>query len=101
MCGTIDYIGPEILHRQDYDTSIDMWTIGVLAYELTAGRAPFETSNRHETSKRIKNLDYNLPVFFSPELKDFLRRLLVSDPKKRMSEEEALNHPWIVKYKVK
>jgi aurora kinase len=41
FCGTIDYICPEIFNSRSYDTALDMWTIGVLAFELTAGYAPF------------------------------------------------------------
>jgi serine/threonine protein kinase len=61
-----------------------MWTIGILAYELNAGSAPFESNSRHETQRRIKSLEYTFPEHFSADLIDFLKRLLVSDPQKRM-----------------
>ena len=74
--------------------------IGVLAYELASGRAPFFSSHRcFETWQKIVNLDYQTPNFFSPELKDFVRNILVADPKKRLTDDEALNHPWILKHK--
>lgn len=98
FCGTIDYICPEIINRTPYDSRLDLWTIGVLAYELNAGHAPFESSARSETAKRIRNIDYQVPEYFSPELRDFIRRLLVADPNSRMSEDEALGHPYIKKY---
>ena len=47
FCGTIDYIGPEILSRQPYNACLDMWTVGVLAYELSAGTAPFAADSRN------------------------------------------------------
>ena len=47
FCGTIDYICPEILNRTPYDTNLDLWTIGVLAFELCSGRAPFEALTRN------------------------------------------------------
>lgn len=75
-----------------------MWTIGVLAYELSCGQAPFESTTRQETSKKIKSVDYHCPEHFSNELKDFVARLLVREPKDRMTEEQALNHPWILKH---
>lgn len=46
-CGTTDYIGPEMFIHQTYNTKIDMWTLGVFAFELSSGRAPFASVNRH------------------------------------------------------
>lgn len=65
FCGTIDYICPEIVNRKEYSTSLDLWTIGILAYELAAGRAPFESATRNETTLKIKKLEYEFPSFFS------------------------------------
>lgn len=45
-CGTPDYICPEIARREDYDYRIDHWTLGVLAYELASGKAPFNANVR-------------------------------------------------------
>lgn len=97
FCGTIDYIAPEIVRREAYNTDLDLWTVGVLTYELASGRAPFESGNRVETTNKIKKLDYSVPQYFSPELEDFIKKMLTSHPKKRMNEEIALNHPWIIK----
>ena len=80
FCGTIDYIGPEILRREGYTSVVDLWTIGVLAFELSAGEAPFQSNNREITSKRIKVLNYTTPEHFSPELVDFVKRLLTLSP---------------------
>ena len=41
FCGTIDYICPEIIRRENYTTDLDLWTVGVLAFELVKGKAPF------------------------------------------------------------
>lgn len=87
FCGTIDYLCPEILNKQAYDSKLDLWTIGILAYELNTGHAPFESSVRHETARKIRFLDYQIPSTFSPELSDFIGRLLVADPSVRMNEE--------------
>lgn len=95
FCGTIDYICPEILEHREYTTSLDLWTIGILAYELAAGYAPFEAPKRHETQRRIRNVEYTIPGHFSAELADFVGRLLLVDPQARMNEEQALQHPWI------
>lgn len=42
FCGTLDYMSPEIMQGSDYDFKIDIWCIGILTYELLAGKPPFE-----------------------------------------------------------
>lgn len=87
FCGTIDYICPEIITHRPYDGKLDLWTIGVLAYELNAGTAPFQSTDRNQIALKIKTLDYTMPETFSSELADFIERLLVVDPAARMGEE--------------
>jgi serine/threonine protein kinase len=48
-CGTLDYVCPEILQRKDYDLSVDIWSVGILAYEMLMGKAPFEDKDRTRT----------------------------------------------------
>lgn len=62
---------------------------------MVAGRAPFESATRQETSRKIRNLEFQMPSHFSADLCDFIRKLLVMDPKLRLHEDDALNHPWI------
>lgn len=55
-CGTFDYAPPEILERKNYDTSVDIWCIGVLTYELLTGRCPFEGDKRNIIMEKIVNV---------------------------------------------
>jgi serine/threonine protein kinase len=55
-CGTFDYAPPEILERKNYDTSVDIWCIGVLTYELLTGRVPFEGDKRNVIRDKILNV---------------------------------------------
>lgn len=55
-CGTFDYAPPEILERKNYDTSVDIWCIGVLTYELLTGRVPFEGEKRNVVMEKILNV---------------------------------------------
>lgn len=96
FCGTIDYLSPEIVGRKEYGEKTDMWMIGVLAFELVAGGAPFDSPSRPETACKIKSLNYTFPNHFSNDLRDFVRKLLTIDTNKRMCEAEALIHPWIL-----
>ena len=56
-CGTFDYVAPEILEGSEYDISVDLWCLGVLAYELMVGKAPFYHISRKETMKKIMNVN--------------------------------------------
>ena len=46
MCGTLDYMSPEILKRENHDKKVDIWTLGILLFELLHGYAPFETKGK-------------------------------------------------------
>ncbi|XP_048224967.1 uncharacterized protein LOC125368153 [Perognathus longimembris pacificus] len=53
MCGTLDYLAPEVVEGRTYDEKVDLWCIGVLCYELLVGSPPFESTSQSETCKRI------------------------------------------------
>lgn len=96
--GTPYYLAPEIL-EEDYGIEVDMWSLGVVAYVLLWGYPPFYGKDARELFINIYNVNFEFCDddwdFISEEAKDFIRRLLVKDPKVRMTAKEALNHPWI------
>jgi len=104
MCGTLDYLPPEMLKSgsQDnfYNEKVDLWSLGVLTYEFLVGEAPFEDTPVM-TQRRIRRGDMSIPSFVSPEARDLIKRLLVLDPEKRIPLDEVQQHPWIVKYCMK
>eukprot|EP00511_Aplanochytrium_stocchinoi_P001182 CAMPEP_0204828898 /NCGR_PEP_ID=MMETSP1346-20131115/6859_1 /ASSEMBLY_ACC=CAM_ASM_000771 /TAXON_ID=215587 /ORGANISM="Aplanochytrium stocchinoi, Strain GSBS06" /LENGTH=346 /DNA_ID=CAMNT_0051958295 /DNA_START=240 /DNA_END=1277 /DNA_ORIENTATION=- len=55
MCGTLDYLAPEMVNGHAYDETVDNWTVGVLAYELLVGSPPFETIEEEDLKKDIMN----------------------------------------------
>lgn len=74
-CGTFDYAAPEILEGAEYDMTVDLWCLGVLTYELLAGKAPFYHFSRKETMKRIMNVEKQAivyPTSFSKLAVDFI-----------------------------
>jgi len=98
-CGTVDYSAPEIINDVEYDHSIDMWSFGVLTYIVLGGYAPFQDTNQSKLKNLIKIGEFE---FHSPEWdevseigKDFIRKLIVVDPSKRMTPNQALQHPFI------
>lgn len=66
MCGTVDYLCPEIIENKSYDNSVDIWALGVLTYELVTGFAPFYNPDRQKQYKNIKNVNIIFPQFLSP-----------------------------------
>lgn len=48
FCGTLDYVSPEIVLGSEYDEMVDVWSIGVLCYELSTGHAPFESNKSRQ-----------------------------------------------------
>lgn len=98
MTGTLEYLAPEIVDHKPYDSTVDNWCIGVLTYEFLCGHTPFVSETKGEVYERIRTLDLKFPPHVSEEAQDFIRKLLVLDPKGRMSLKDVKNHPWIKKH---
>ncbi|XP_056334520.1 death-associated protein kinase 3 [Danio aesculapii] len=97
--GTPEFVAPEIVNYEPLGLEADMWSIGVITYILLSGASPFLGETKQETLTNISAVNYDFDEeYFSntSELaKDFIRRLLVKDPKKRMTIEDSLQHSWI------
>jgi len=98
LCGTLDYLPPEMVDGKQHNHTADNWALGVLAFEFLTGRPPFEAKNQKETYKKITNLDFTFPNYVSKEARDFITKLLQKDPKKRLDLPLVPAHPWITKY---
>lgn len=96
LCGTLDYLPPEMVQHEIYDKSVDLWCLGVLTYELLVGTPPFEMESMEETYDRIVKVHYNPPDFLSASARDFIDKLLQKAPCDRMSLDEAKQHAWIL-----
>ncbi|KAM0790068.1 hypothetical protein ACM66B_005396 [Microbotryomycetes sp. NB124-2] len=105
LCGTLDYLPPEMVEGRDHSEKVDLWALGVLTYEFLIGVPPFEDlSGYNATYKRISKVDLKFPTDGSapsPEAQDLIRRLLRHDPNQRLPLDQVLQHPWILKYKKK
>lgn len=55
MCGTLDYLAPEMVEKKPHDQTVDNWTLGVLCFEFLYGAPPFEAETQSDTFKRYKN----------------------------------------------
>ncbi|KAM9090115.1 death-associated protein kinase 2 isoform 1-T2 [Megaptera novaeangliae] len=97
--GTPEFVAPEIVNYEPLGLEADMWSIGVITYILLSGASPFLGDTKQDTLANITAVSYNFDEeFFSQtsELaKDFIRKLLVKETRKRLTIQEALRHPWI------
>lgn len=78
LCGTLDYLPPEMIKSgskdNTYDEKVDLWSLGVLAYEFLVGEAPFEDTPVM-TQRRIARADMSIPAFVSPEARDLIKKV--------------------------
>lgn len=95
LCGTLDYLPPEMVKKKEYNAAVDLWALGVLAYEFLVGKPPFEHDEEEQTKKNITERPLEFPEHVSENGRDFISKLLVKDPSKRMSLDEALQHVWL------
>ncbi|KAL8174943.1 UNVERIFIED_CONTAM: Serine/threonine-protein kinase plk1 [Gekko kuhli] len=91
LCGTPNYIAPEVLGKKGHSFEVDIWSIGCIMYTLLVGKPPFETSCLKETYLRIKNNDYTIPSHINPVAATLIRKMLRSDPATRPTIEELLS----------
>jgi Ca2+-binding EF-hand superfamily protein/tRNA A-37 threonylcarbamoyl transferase component Bud32 len=99
-CGTLTYVAPEVLQMNGYGREVDLWNVGVILYVLLRGRLPFES--RHNNEIIEKTLRAQLFIerdaawdTISMDAKNMIRKLICSDPKKRLTVQKALEEPWL------
>ncbi|KAI0511176.1 hypothetical protein KFK09_011801 [Dendrobium nobile] len=98
MCGTLDYLPPEMVESVEHDASVDIWSLGVLCYEFLYGVPPFEAKEHSDTYRRIVEVDLKFPSnpIVSSASKDLISKMLVKDSSQRLPLHKLLEHPWII-----
>ncbi|XP_069132543.1 twitchin-like isoform X11 [Argopecten irradians] len=96
---TAEFAAPEIVDREHVGFYTDMWAVGVLAYVLLSGLSPFAGEDDLETLQNVSMCDWEFAedafASISPEAKDFIRKLLIKQPQRRMTVHECLDHAWL------
>lgn len=96
--GTPYYVAPQVLTGK-YDSSCDLWSVGVITYTLLCGYPPFYGKTDHEVLAKVRSGNYSFAgkewVNISEEAKALVRGLIRMAPKERLTAEQALNHDWI------
>ncbi|XP_020593719.1 serine/threonine-protein kinase Aurora-1 isoform X2 [Phalaenopsis equestris] len=98
MCGTLDYLPPEMVESVEHDAGVDIWSLGVLCYEFLYGVPPFEAKEHSDTYRRIVEVDLKFPSnpIVSPAAKDLISKMLVKESSQRLPLHKLLEHPWII-----
>eukprot|EP01029_Cantina_marsupialis_P021460 TRINITY_DN5140_c0_g1_i1.p1 TRINITY_DN5140_c0_g1~~TRINITY_DN5140_c0_g1_i1.p1 ORF type:complete len:671 (-),score=160.88 TRINITY_DN5140_c0_g1_i1:488-2500(-) len=99
LCGSPYYISPEIFRNEGYTESCDMWGLGVITYMLLSGKPPFDGPSDAHVFQMVQKgkvtFDEESWKLISPDGIDFIQNLLEPKPDKRITAEDALQHPWI------
>ena len=100
FCGTMEYMAPEIVGSEMYDFSVDIWSLGILLYELIMGHSPFRSKSKKDRNVMIKIKKHDL-VFdkdknISKECIDLINKLLEMNPETRLKIKDIFEHPFIL-----
>ncbi|KAK1943933.1 cAMP-dependent protein kinase catalytic subunit alpha [Phytophthora citrophthora] len=93
LCGSMDYMAPEILLHQSHDHRVDIWSFGIIMYELLLGKTPFYHENPRELGRRITHDNLEFPNDFEEECPvacDLINQLLVKNPDERLSSMDKI-----------
>ncbi|KAG7307639.1 hypothetical protein JYU34_007860 [Plutella xylostella] len=95
MCGTPNYISPEVAMRELHGLPADVWGLGCMLYTLLVGSPPFHTQHVKTTLNKVINADYKIPAELSLQAQDLLQKLLCKDPIKRITLKAIMEHPFV------
>ena len=104
LCGTLEYLPPEVCKNEEYHSNFDMWTVGILLYEMLVGHSPFFISNfsrenplnsQEAIVNRIQACEFEIPSNLSSDAVDLIMKLLKLTPEERFTASQVLTHPWI------
>lgn len=97
FCGTLDYLAPEMVQGKGHNHTLDIWSLGVLLYEMVVGRPPFQSTNHVTLIAKILATELKFPAFVPPPVVNLVLRLLQREPTERMPLDQVLRSAWVLK----
>jgi serine/threonine protein kinase len=97
MCGTPNFISPEIASRNAHGLEADVWSLGCMMYTFLTGRPPFDTDGIRNTLNKVVHAEYEMPAYISLEAQDLISCLLKKNPLDRIPLNKVLEHPFMTK----
>ncbi|CAJ0961515.1 unnamed protein product, partial [Mesorhabditis belari] len=98
LCGTPNYIAPEVLEKTGHAFEVDVWALGCILYTLLVGTPPFETKSLQETYRRIKSNQYRIPSTIGNTAAKVIRELLAANPASRPKIAEVKKYAYFAEY---
>ncbi|KNE58173.1 PLK/SAK protein kinase [Allomyces macrogynus ATCC 38327] len=94
VCGTLNFMAPEVTHKTGYSAKVDVWALGCLAVTLLTGKPPFDSGPGQvaRTLDAIRTAQYLPPEFLSPDARDLITKLLNKNPRHRPTVHQVLEH---------
>lgn len=98
-CGSPHYASPEIVAGKNYHGApSDIWSCGIILFALLTGHLPFDDENIRKLLLKVQNGKFLMPSGLSPEAKDLISKMLKVKPSERITIDEILKHPLLIKY---
>ncbi|KAM6111402.1 LOW QUALITY PROTEIN: serine/threonine-protein kinase PLK2-like [Phoenicopterus ruber ruber] len=97
ICGTPNYLSPEVLNKQGHSCEYDIWALGCVMYTMLLGRPPFETTNLKETYRCIREARYSLPSSLLAPAKHLIANMLSRNPEDCPSLDEIIQHEFFLR----
>ena len=101
FCGTLEYMAPEMIQNKAHNHTLDIWSLGILLYELCHGRAPFTGVHPREISGKIMRGVIRFKPGLSEEYKDLVNSILKYEPTERIPLIKVFDHPWVRNFEKK
>lgn len=96
LCGTPNYIAPEVILKKGHAFEVDVWSLGCIVYTLYVGRPPFEREELKQTYKKIAENDYRIPSSVPPDAKVLIAKMLSPKPNDRPTMNAILKDPYLL-----